>query len=158
MYLADKKHLHEWGRTITGDKYVKMEHGVTPSATYDMLKAVRGDKDWPRDLGAYFRVERREKVIPVADPDLEELRVRIEILDAIFAEDGGKSFRELKNKAHDDAYRDAIGHWIDDEDVAEGDPALIAHIRQAKDDRFPRKLVVLGGCHAKKRAGYTRLL
>ena len=48
VYFADKKHLHEWGRTITGDKYVKMEHGVTPSATYDMLKAVRGDKDWPR--------------------------------------------------------------------------------------------------------------
>jgi len=112
VYFADKKHLHEWGRTITGDKYAKMEHGTTPSATYDMLKAVRGDKDWEHDLGGYFKVE-DNAVIPLVDPDMDELSESdVQILDSVFAEDGGKAFSELKRKAHDKAYDNASSHYL----------------------------------------------
>lgn len=38
MYFADKEHLLKYGRPITGDHYVRMEWGPTPSASYDMTK------------------------------------------------------------------------------------------------------------------------
>lgn len=38
MYFADKEHLLRYGRPITGDRYVAMKWGPTPSASYDMTK------------------------------------------------------------------------------------------------------------------------
>jgi len=141
VYFADKTHLHEWGRTITGDQYSKMEHGVTPSGFYDMLKSVRGDGDWERDLSAYFKVEPYSEgycVKALKEPDLDELSESDRrILDQVFEENEHKTFTELKAKAHDMAYNSALGHWMNDEDLAEGDHVLIAHIHQnMEDERF----------------------
>jgi hypothetical protein len=38
MFLADVKHLNEYGRPITFDNYVAMVHGPVPSATRDILQ------------------------------------------------------------------------------------------------------------------------
>lgn len=38
MFEADKTHLNQHGRPVTGDVYFKMEHGTVPSAIYDMIK------------------------------------------------------------------------------------------------------------------------
>jgi hypothetical protein len=38
MYFADKLHLSNYGRFITGDTYYAMEYGPVPSAAYDMTK------------------------------------------------------------------------------------------------------------------------
>jgi uncharacterized phage-associated protein len=38
MYYADKEHLLRYGRPITGDRYVRMKWGPTPSTSYDMTK------------------------------------------------------------------------------------------------------------------------
>jgi uncharacterized phage-associated protein len=45
IYFADKAHLHQWGRTITGNSYARMQHGPTPSEAYDMLKSARDEGD-----------------------------------------------------------------------------------------------------------------
>lgn len=45
MYFADKEHCLDWGRTITGDKYVAMDHGPVPSRVYEMLKPASGEED-----------------------------------------------------------------------------------------------------------------
>lgn len=45
IFLADYRHLETYGRPITFDNFVAMEHGPVPSATYDMLKA---SFEWPR--------------------------------------------------------------------------------------------------------------
>ncbi len=50
LYYADKYHFQQWGRTITGDTYHRLPFGPVPSKTYDMLKSVRGDWLWSRDL------------------------------------------------------------------------------------------------------------
>ena len=47
IFLADKRHLDEFGRPVTFDNYVAMLHGPVPSATYDMLKPTF---DWRRSL------------------------------------------------------------------------------------------------------------
>lgn len=38
IFLADVKHLNEYGRPITFDNYVAMVHGPVPSATRDILQ------------------------------------------------------------------------------------------------------------------------
>ncbi len=38
IFLADRSHLNEFGRPITFDKYIAMEHGPVPSTVYDILK------------------------------------------------------------------------------------------------------------------------
>ncbi len=47
LFFADRDHLLDFGRPITGDKYVAMEHGPVPSAIRDLLKL---DSDYPDDL------------------------------------------------------------------------------------------------------------
>ncbi|MBM2715487.1 SocA family protein [Mesorhizobium caraganae] len=38
IFLADRAHLNEFGRLISSDKYVAMEHGPVPSTAYNLLK------------------------------------------------------------------------------------------------------------------------
>lgn len=38
MFLADKHHLVQYGRPITGDRYNAMKDGPVPSLTYDLFK------------------------------------------------------------------------------------------------------------------------
>jgi uncharacterized phage-associated protein len=45
LYFADKWHCLDWGRTITGDRYVAMDHGPVPSRVYEMLKPASGEED-----------------------------------------------------------------------------------------------------------------
>lgn len=45
MFFADREHLLDFGRPITGDKYVAMEHGPVPSAIRDLLKTDSGYPD-----------------------------------------------------------------------------------------------------------------
>lgn len=45
MYFADREHALDWGRTITGDRYVAMDHGPVPSRIYELLKPASGEED-----------------------------------------------------------------------------------------------------------------
>ena len=38
FFFADKKHLLDWGRPISGDRYIAMENGPVPSNIYDLIK------------------------------------------------------------------------------------------------------------------------
>jgi uncharacterized phage-associated protein len=38
LFLADRAHLNKFGRPITYDNYVAMEHGPVPSLAYNILK------------------------------------------------------------------------------------------------------------------------
>jgi len=45
FFFADKEHLLDWGRPISGDRFVAMEHGPVPSFIYDLLKDSVGEPD-----------------------------------------------------------------------------------------------------------------
>lgn len=45
MFFADREHLLDYGRPISGDRYVAMEHGPVPSAIRDILKSDSGYPD-----------------------------------------------------------------------------------------------------------------
>lgn len=53
IYLADKEHLLDYGRPVSGDKIVAMQDGPVPSAT---LNAVKLDEEHvPKDVLELFR-------------------------------------------------------------------------------------------------------
>lgn len=108
IYFADRQHLADWGRPITGDTYIAMEAGPVPSRLYDMLKIVRGDSYMSdiEGLSHYFQVENWMYVRPLADADLNKLSSNEQkaLSDAIgkYAE---LSYDEIKEKSHDVAWR-----------------------------------------------------
>ena len=108
IYFADRQHLVDWGRPITGDTYIAMEAGPVPSRMYDMLKIVRGDSYMPdtEGLNRYFKVENWMYVNPLQDADLVQLTPNEqEILSETIRKYADLSYDELKEKSHDVAWR-----------------------------------------------------
>ena len=108
IYFADRQHLADWGRPITGDTDIAMEAGPVPSRLYDMLKIVRGDSYLPdtEGLSRFFQIENWMYVKPLQDADLNELsRNEQEALSETIAKYADLSYDEIKEKSHDVAWR-----------------------------------------------------
>ena len=108
IYFADRQHLADWGRPITGDTYIAMEAGPVPSRLYDMLMIVRGDSYLPdmEGLGKYFQVENWMYVRPLQDADLNKLSVsEQEAMSEAIEKYATLSYDEIKEKSHDVAWR-----------------------------------------------------
>lgn len=92
LYLADREALLRWGRPITTDRYVSMDHGPVVSRIYDMIRREpRPDEKsvWREHIsepeGAY-------EVRLVKDaPRFELSRAEEMLLDEIFAQHGHNS-------------------------------------------------------------------
>lgn len=111
LYFADQEHVVKYGRFITGDSYVAMKHGPVPSATYDILKYVRGDQSFCHADHAktLFSIHKKFYISVQRDADTEEFSDSdLECLDNSISENGNLSFHELTNKSHDSIY-DASG-------------------------------------------------
>lgn len=122
IYFADRQHLADWGRPITGDTYIAMEAGPVPSRLYDMLKIVRGDSYLPdtEGLGRYFQVDSWMYVNPIKDADLDQLSPNEqEVLSEAIAKYAGLSYDEIKEKSHDVAWRSTARDFaIEWDDIA----------------------------------------
>ncbi len=108
IYFADRQHLADWGRPITGDTYIAMDAGPVPSRLYDILKIVRGDSYLPDNegLGQYFQVENWMYVRPLVDADLNKLSANEqEALSDAIEKYASLSYDEIKEKSHDVAWR-----------------------------------------------------
>ena len=108
IYFADRQHLADWGRPITGDTYIAMEAGPVPSRLYDMLKIVRGDSYLPdmEGLSKYFQVENWMYVRPLQDADLNKLSANEqEAMSEAIEKYATLSYDEIKEKSHDVAWR-----------------------------------------------------
>ena len=108
IYFADRQHLADWGRPITGDTYIAMEAGPVPSRMYDMLKIVRGDSYLPdyENLGRYCRIDNWMYVTPLKDADINKLsKTEISALDDSISKYSLLSYDEIKEKSHDIAWR-----------------------------------------------------
>ena len=122
IYFADRQHLADWGKPITGDTYIAMEAGPVPSRMYDMMKIVRGDSYHPdmEGLGKFFQVENWMYVRPLVDADLNKLsRNEQEALDDSIRKYAQLSYDEIKEKSHDVAWRSTARDFsIKWEDIA----------------------------------------
>ncbi|MBQ8656115.1 MAG: SocA family protein [Prevotella sp.] len=108
LYFADRQHLADWGRPITGDTYIAMDAGPVPSRIYDMLKIVRGDSYLPdmEGLSDFFAIDNWMYVCPLRDANPNQLsKTEKESLDSSIARYGSLSYDEIKEKSHDIAWR-----------------------------------------------------
>lgn len=115
IYFADRQHLADWGRPITGDTYIAMEAGPVPSRLYDMLKIVRGDSYLPdmEGLSKYFQVENWMYVRPLQDADLNKLSANEqEAMSKAIEKYAALSYDEIKEKSHDVAWRSTARDFL----------------------------------------------
>ena len=121
IFLADRAHLNRYGRPITYDNYVAMEHGPVPSFTYDILKHDKRSIDqiggimWDRRAApeksknayVYSNPKRAADTDILARSDLEELSNALVIVKTL-------GFNQVRRLTHDDpAYLDA---WEENSD------------------------------------------
>lgn len=114
MYVADKLHLERTGRFIAGDSYVAMKQGPVPSSTYDLFKAVRGDRvsSPGRDLAlATFSYGSNHEVTLKADPELDELSESdVECLGEVVELLNRFGRWAIRDMSHDEAFEEVWGN------------------------------------------------
>lgn len=105
LYFADNEHLSRWGRSITGDTYIKMDYGAVPSCIYDLFKAVRGDSYFAGQVSDirdnYFHFVNKKDIVSNTLPDMDYLSVSdVELLDKYINELKDKNFDEVSEASH----------------------------------------------------------
>jgi uncharacterized phage-associated protein len=102
LYFADKTSLEQFGRFICGDTYCAMQHGPVPSNTYDLMKEAPASGEWG------FRTANNRDVIPLREPDLDELSESdIICLDQALHMYGTVPVWKLIDDSHDEAWKRA---------------------------------------------------
>jgi len=116
LFFADREHFLDYGRPITGDKYVAMEHGPVPSFVRDILKS---DSDSPDEIIQAFH----DRLIVERINNLQKLHSKgvareqlsgsdISYITESVAEHGSMPFEDLKKKSHQDPAYEAA--WLKD--------------------------------------------
>lgn len=119
LFLADRSHLNSFGRPVTFDNYVAMNHGPVPSFCYRLL---RDEIDTKKEFGITARLWQKHKssefknafefTKPLREADLDVLSESdIEALSSALTIVSSLSFSQLRKLTHEDAaYLDA---WED---------------------------------------------
>ena len=135
FYFADKAHLLDWGRPISGDRYVAMENGPVPSAIYDLVKESGYLADDLLD-GFDSRIEKRGRGLFSRQPFVDRAlsRTDVEYLEAALRQYGHMSFGALSALSHrEKAWREA---WAKPGFANETDPFLLIDDSSVDRDRL----------------------
>ncbi|MBV9497214.1 MAG: SocA family protein [Acidobacteria bacterium] len=105
LFLADRIHLLRYGRPITGDRYVCMEHGPVASVTHDLVNARLSDDPDAEIMNEYFDVGRSRthpELIAKREPDLDVFsETDLEVLREVVESFGQKTAWQLRDLAHE---------------------------------------------------------
>lgn len=130
LFLADRKHLNEYGRPITFDNYYAMPYGPVPNLAYDFLK---GNKrvlqkygkalPWTTKKGPHnkllFSLRGKPEIDALSSSDKEALESALMIV-------GSLSFSQIVNLTHNDlAYSQA---WASKEEDSQSAPMNLAFL------------------------------
>jgi len=107
IFFADREHILDYGRPISGDKFVAMEHGPVPSSVLNLLKL---DSGWPDEildvLQSRVVIEtdgNKQHIISRGNQDVPALSGSDkEYLLAALQQYGHMSFGRLKQISHED--------------------------------------------------------
>lgn len=108
FYFADKAHFLDWGRPISGDRYIAMEHGPVPSTIYDLLKEDAGEPDEVLDQ-LFQRVKiksegNKRRIYTLGMTEFPHLSgTDKKCLEVATKRFGSMSFDDLKRLAHEEA-------------------------------------------------------
>lgn len=116
LYFADMLHLLNYGRAITGDRYVAMKYGPVPSYIYDMVKSVEGKSLYVKEeLKAFFAVE-GDVIKPLRDADMDYLSASdVQKLNECISQYKDNSFNQMTLLSHGSAWEHAFNNpTVDD--------------------------------------------
>jgi uncharacterized phage-associated protein len=137
LYFSDREHLNDYGRTITGDRYIAMNDGPVPSNLYDIFKSVRRNGYFKDDgkFKAFFSVIGNDIIEANMAPDLNKFsRTDREYIDRSIVQYGDLSWDEIREKSHDYAWRHTIANNpMNFDDIireAGGDESYIEYVRE----------------------------
>jgi len=111
LYFSDREHLMEYGRAITGDRYIAMKYGPVPSNLYDIFKSVRGNSFFSDNgkFSQYFSVINDDIIKPNRKADMRELsKSDVKHLDNSIHIYGKMSMDEICDKSHDYAWNNTL--------------------------------------------------
>ena len=134
MYFADKTYLERYGRMISTDHYVAMQHGPVPSNTYNLMR----DSEIYSPHG--FKVVDDYFIEAIDAPDLGELAGReVECLDEIIARFGDAPTWYLRQLSHDSAWERA---WQCAQELGKGshpipEEELLHMLFAGQDEKWP---------------------
>lgn len=105
LYFADNEHLSKYGRSITGDAYIRMDFGPVPTCIYDLFKAVRGDSYFASQVNDvrkhYFHFLNNKDITSTAQPDMSYLSESdVEMLDKYIEQLKDKDFATITEASH----------------------------------------------------------
>lgn len=140
LYLADKLHLHRYGRFLFGDEHHALPYGPVPQGAYDLVKYVRGTShavEYPPAREAFvlegntIRTLREVDTSVFSDSDEE-------CLSEVLEQFAGANFNGLKQATHDEAFHaTGRGQRIAPEAIAsmsDDAAALIQHLADSAPD------------------------
>ncbi|MDP8161955.1 Panacea domain-containing protein [Pasteurella skyensis] len=115
QFFADRNHLEQYGRFITGDNYIAMKNGPVASNAYNFIKLARDsnqcfiDSDFAELIQSSLQVgggNEGHSVKALRKADIEYLsQSDINCLNKSVEENGKLSFSDLNNKSHDDLWQ-----------------------------------------------------
>ena len=101
IYLADRFSYQRYGKPISGDLAVSMNHGPVLSATYDLMKGVRKSEYWNNWISPIINNELSlNNQNDLLCFDLLSKAVT-KILDEVFAQFGYKTTWEIRDDTHE---------------------------------------------------------
>ena len=105
LYFSDNEHLSRFGRSITGDSYIKMELGPVPTCVYDLLKAVRGDSYFAAQVenirNNMFHFVNQKDIQSTSAPDMDYLsQSEVDILDKYISQFKDLTFQQVSELSH----------------------------------------------------------
>lgn len=112
MFYSDKIHLERYGRPVTGDVYIKMDHGPVASIAYDFLRAHRLQPQFIKkyDSGVFENAIQALdtsdpfKIRALREPDIEYFSgTDIDCMEEALKTCNGKDFCELVDMTHKEA-------------------------------------------------------
>lgn len=116
LYFAEKEHYADYGKRITKDTFIAMEHGPVPSFLYNALKLVTRQEQASANSPLWMianavtpgSAELYYYFVAAEEPDMDELsKAEIASLDKSIAENKDMSPWELSDKSHDEAWAEA---------------------------------------------------
>jgi len=121
LYRAEQNYIREYGRTILGDTFTKMVDGPAPSHVYDLIKMANDTYEgrWLGIAGKIYakaNLQVNDKLLyALVAPDLDFLaETEKASLDAAIEACRNKSFGDLREESHDEAWHSAtMGRSMD---------------------------------------------
>jgi uncharacterized phage-associated protein len=116
LYFAEKEHYADYGKRITKDSFIAMEHGPVPSFLYNALKLVTKQEQANADNPLWIianavtpgSAELYYYFVAAEEPDMDELsKAEIASLDKSIAEHKDMTPWDLSEKSHDEAWHEA---------------------------------------------------